>query len=121
MAPSTKDFAAWRAQLRKGAAELAVLALLGRGESYGAQILDVVRGEGGLDLSEGSIYPLLLRMQKEGTIASRWVEEAEASHPRKYYRLTPAGEDALEQMVGDWETFVEAMEEILDQSTVGGT
>ena len=116
MASPTKDFDAWRAQLRKGAAELAVLALLGRGESYGAQLLDDLRGEDGLHLSEGSIYPLLLRMQKEGTIASRWLEDAGASHPRKYYRLTPTGEAALARMVGDWDAFVEAMEELLDGS-----
>jgi PadR family transcriptional regulator, regulatory protein PadR len=122
MPPTTaKDLSAWRAQLRKGAAELAVLSLLARGESYGAQLLDVVRRHGGLDLSEGSIYPLLLRMQKEGTISSRWVEDEDASHPRKYYRLTRGGEKTLQGMLSEWTDFVAAMDELLEEARANAT
>jgi PadR family transcriptional regulator, regulatory protein PadR len=118
MPDTSKDLDAWRAQLRKGAAELAVLAVLGRGESYGVEILDAVRARGGLDLSEGSIYPLLSRMQKEGTITGRWVEDPEASHARKYYELTADGRAVLRKMLREWDEFVAAMNEIVNGPAV---
>src|ERR687895_1115061 len=82
---------AWKSQLRKGAAELAVLATLDRGETYGLDLLEQIRAAGGLELSEGSIYPLLNRLQKEGKIRGRWVQDPDAAHPRKYYGLTRDG------------------------------
>lgn len=117
MPDQPRDLSPWRSQLRKGAAELAVLSLLGRRESYGVEIYDEVRGRAGLELSEGSIYPLLSRMQKEGMIAGRWVEDPGASHPRKYYRLTPEGSAVLQAMLRDWDEFVGAMNEIITGSS----
>jgi PadR family transcriptional regulator, regulatory protein PadR len=121
MSQSSKDLAPWRSQLRKGAAELAVLAVLGRGESYGVEILDAVRARPGLDLSEGTIYPLLSRMQKEGTISGRWVEDPDGSHARKYYQLTGDGKAVLRQMLREWAEFVRAMNEIVELPAVDGT
>jgi PadR family transcriptional regulator, regulatory protein PadR len=121
MSQSSKDLAPWRSQLRKGAAELAVLAVLGRGESYGVEILDAVRARPGLDLSEGTIYPLLSRMQKEGTISGRWVEDPDGSHARKYYQLTDDGKAVLRQMLREWAEFVGAMNEIVELPAVDGT
>ena len=72
-----------------------------------------MRLEGGLDLSEGSIYPLLNRLQKEGMIEGRWVEAPGASHPRKYHQLTARGEDVLRAMLRDWTEFVGAMTDIV--------
>ena len=91
----------WKSQLLKGTAELAVLAVLRDGPRYGLEILDAVRSSG-LELAEGTIYPLLNRLQKEGKLASCWVQDEGASHPRKYYRLTPAGASLLEAMRAAW-------------------
>jgi len=109
------DLDSWKAQLRKGAAELAVLATLERGERYGLELLEQVRGAGGLELSEGSIYPLLNRLQKEGKIRGRWVEDADATHPRKYYALTAAGRALLADMLAEWAQFEAGMRQILGQ------
>lgn len=81
---------------------MAVLAVLAEGERYGLEVLEAVRRDGGLDISEGTIYPLLNRLRKEGKLSSRWVEDRDASHPRKYYRLTKEGEELLEAMRSVW-------------------
>jgi PadR family transcriptional regulator PadR len=107
------DLNAWKAQLRKGAAELAVLATLDRKESYGIEVLEEIHRAGGLELSEGSIYPLLNRLQKEGKIVGQWVDDPDANHPRKYYALTPAGRRLLREMLAEWSLFEAGMREIL--------
>ena len=109
------DLTAWRAQLRKGAAELAVLAALGQRESYGIELLERIHAAGGLELAEGSIYPLLNRLQKEGKIRGRWVEDADAAHPRKYYGLTDDGRALLGEMLAEWAQFEAGMRQILAQ------
>ena len=109
------ELGAWKAQLRKGAAELAVLATLDRGETYGLELLERIHAAGGLDLSEGSIYPLLNRLQKEGKIRGRWVEDADATHPRKYYALTDDGRALLAGMLAEWTLFEAGMRQLLGE------
>ena len=110
---------AWKAQLRKGAAELAVLATLDRSETYGLDLLERIHAAGGLELSEGSIYPLLNRLQKEGKILGRWVEDPNAVHPRKYYGLTDDGRAMLAEMLAEWTQFEAGMRQILGAVTLG--
>ena len=110
---------AWKAQLRKGAAELAVLATLDRSETYGLDLLERIHAAGGLELSEGSIYPLLNRLQKEGKILGRWVEDPDAVHPRKYYGLTDDGRAMLAEMLAEWTQFESGMRQILGAVTLG--
>ena len=112
------DIEAWKAQLRKGAAELAVLATLARNETYGVQLLESINGAAGLELSEGSIYPLLNRLQKDGKIKGEWIEDAESAHPRKYYSLTRDGRALLKEMLGAWQDFDRGMREILKKESV---
>src|SRR5215211_2639558 len=111
------DLSAWKAQLRKGAAELAVLAQLDRRESYGLELLERLQAAGGLELSEGSVYPLLNRLQKEGKIRGRWVEDPDATHPRKYYSLTDEGRALLAGMLAEWAQFEAGMRSIIGQET----
>jgi PadR family transcriptional regulator, regulatory protein PadR len=109
------DLQAWKAQLRKGAAELAVLARLEQRESYGLELLEGLQATGTLELSEGSIYPLLNRLQKDGKIVGRWVDDRDAVHPRKYYRLTAAGRALLAEMLAEWAMFEAGMRLILGE------
>ena len=106
------DFAAWQAQMRKGAAELAVLALLRDGDRYGVQLLQLANAGGEL-VGEGTLYPLLNRLEREGRIAARWVT-GEAPHPRKYYGLTPDGRANLVAMAAAWVAFRTAMTDIVE-------
>ncbi len=81
----------WTVQLRKGVLEFCVLMAIGlEEECYGYELVKKLVGAEGLDASEGSIYPLLSRMRKQGLIKSR-LEESDSGPARKYYRLTAAG------------------------------
>lgn len=113
------DLASWKTQLRKGAAELAVLAALVDRRRYGLEIHQRVTEVGGLELSEGSLYPLLHRLRRDGKLAAEWVEDEGASHPRKYYALTPAGRELLAAMTAEWWTFASGMERLLEARKEG--
>jgi len=91
-----------RTQMYKGVIELALMSLLEDGAEYGLRILDGLRREAGLDLAEGTLYPLLHRLEKASLIVAEWRHEAEASHPRKYYRLTPEGAAELREQSAIW-------------------
>jgi PadR family transcriptional regulator, regulatory protein PadR len=81
-------------QLRKGILELAILGALSRGRHYGYSLVRTIAGSSGIDLTEGTIYPILARLAKEGLVRSEWVESSQGP-PRKYYTLTPKGEEAF--------------------------
>ena len=106
------DLGSWKSQLWKGAAELVVLAAVAHKESYGLEILEAA-SRAGLEISEGTIYPLLNRLQRDGKLTSRWVEEAGASHPRKYYLLTADGASLLARMRLEWTFFSTGIDGLL--------
>ncbi len=81
-------------QLRKGILELAILASLSRGRHYGYSLVRTISGDGDIELTEGTIYPILGRLAKEGLVQSEWVESSQGP-PRKYYTLTPKGNEAF--------------------------
>jgi PadR family transcriptional regulator PadR len=99
-------------QLKKGVLELCVLALISRRDSYAYEI--AARLAQGIDMGEGTIYPLMRRMQSDGLVEAYLVESS-AGPPRKYYRLTPTGRTAFETQKADWSTFVSAVEAILKE------
>src|SRR2546421_8184366 len=89
------------AQMRRGTLQYCVLALLAGEERYG---FDLVRGLAAVDgmvTSEGTIYPLLSRLRRDGLVASTW-RESTSGPPRRYYRLTEAGVAALRGVLGGW-------------------
>jgi PadR family transcriptional regulator, regulatory protein PadR len=97
-------------QLKKGALEMCVLALLARGESYAYEIASTLAA--GIGMGEGTIYPLMRRMQDDGLVATRLVESS-SGPPRKYYRLTPAGRAALAVQKREWRAFADAVAQFL--------
>ena len=97
-------------QLKKGVLELCVLALLSSHDSYAYEIAS--RLAEGIDMGEGTIYPLMRRMQSDGLVETYLVESA-AGPSRKYYRLTAAGRRALEAQTAEWRTFADAVEAVL--------
>lgn len=105
-----------RAQLLKGLAELALLSVLKGRPHYGLEILDRLRGEAGLGLAEGTIYPLLHRLERAGLTKAEWRIEAEGARPRKYYALTPKGRAELESQSADWRRISAALTAFLDRS-----
>src|SRR3954463_15883929 len=94
----------WQTQLRKGAAELVVLSLLRDGARYGVELLDAAGGSGGV-LSDGTLYPLLARLEREGKVAGEWALAEDAKVPRKYYSLTDGGVALAAEMQRLWQDF----------------
>ncbi len=103
------------AQFRKGALELAILALLRGTELYGVEIVDQLGARPGLEASAGTVYPLLGRLNKGGVVGTTW-RESPVGPPRKYYRLSPAGERELDAMATSWRDLSSAIETLLGQA-----
>lgn len=98
-------------QLKKGALGLCVLALLAREDSYAYEIASHLSEA--IDMGEGTIYPLMRRMQGDGWVETYLVESS-AGPSRKYYRLTQAGRRALDDQAREWRHFSRAVDALLD-------
>lgn len=86
-------------ELRRGVLQVAVLALLRR-RTYGYDLLKVL-GEGGLPVEEGTLYPILRRLEAEGLLASSW--DTSGNRPRKYYESTDEGRAVLRTLREEWD------------------
>jgi PadR family transcriptional regulator PadR len=97
-------------QLKKGALELCVLALLSQHDSYAYEIAS--RLAESIGMGEGTIYPLMRRLQNDGLVDTYLVESS-SGPPRKYYRLTESGQASLGSQKAAWAAFAQAMQDIL--------
>ena len=103
-------------QLKKGVIEILILSLLSREEMYGYQLIQELdtRSSGVFKMREGTLYPVLYRLEDNKYIESFWEQDHERrSVPRKYYRITPAGLKALENMKQELEWLISAAKKIL--------
>lgn len=98
-------------QLRRGVLEHCVLALLAEEERYGYDLVSEL-SEAGLLASEGTIYPLLSRLRKDGAVRTSW-QESPSGPPRRYYSLTDQGKDALADFTRSWADFKNSVDQIL--------
>lgn len=103
-------------QLKKGVLGLCVLALLSRGDSYAYAIASRLAED--IGMGEGTIYPLMRRMQAEGLVET-YLVESPAGPSRKYYRLTDAGRASLAAQAREWRSFAAAVDAILDAESGG--
>ena len=102
-------------ELSRGVVEHCVLALLREGESYAFELVRVL-GARGLVTSEGTIYPLLARLRRDGLVSTVW-RESVAGPPRRYYRMTREGSQVLDAFVIDWTAFRDAVDALLPHPT----
>jgi PadR family transcriptional regulator PadR len=98
--------------LLRGTLEYCVLALLSRQEMYSVELVRRVSDELRLPTSEGAMYPLLSRLRRSGRISSGW-RESPSGPPRRYYSLTPEGEQALAGFRVQWTAFRSGVDRIL--------
>jgi PadR family transcriptional regulator PadR len=107
-------------ELRRGSIELAVLHVLSWGEAYGYEIVTKLTGEtnGALEVTDGTLYPVLYRLEAAGLVDVRW-ETLKRGVPRKYYQLTKAGRGELARLTEEWTTFANAMTRLLRQHAEG--
>jgi PadR family transcriptional regulator len=99
-------------QLRRGTVEYCVLALLQERELYGFELVRRLERADGMVTSEGTIYPLLSRLRRDGWVKTRW-QESSSGPPRKYYSLTVAGKSALSRFIPEWTRFARSVDAIL--------
>ena len=104
-----------RLELRRGVVVLAVLSQMDTAR-YGYQLIQRL-AEVGMDIEEGTLYPLLRRLEKQGLLESEW--DTAETRPRKYYRLSAAGREVLEILSAEWAETVKVMHGMLN-STLNG-
>lgn len=87
----------WDTQLKKGLLPLFVLQVIQVKDRYGYELIEELKATAGLDVTESTIYPLLIRLMNEGLLVAKWVEQA-SGIPRKYYSLSKDGAKKLKEM-----------------------
>jgi PadR family transcriptional regulator, regulatory protein PadR len=101
-------------QMRRGTLEYCVMALLAGGERYGFELVKALGEVDGMVTSEGTIYPILARMRRDGLVETTW-RESTAGPPRRYYELTDGGRAALDAFVAEWRRFRDAVDHVVDK------
>src|SRR6516225_1459757 len=104
-----------RSELRRGSLIVAVLAEL-RQEQYGYTLRKSLE-EHGISMDEGTLYPLLRRLESQGLLASEWREQNKRN--KRFYRLSPQGEVILTQLLLEWENMSQSLTAILQRSQAG--
>lgn len=93
--------------MRKGILEFCILSIIRRGEAYPSDIVDEMRGAN-LQILEGTLYPLLTRLKNADMLTYRWVE-SNSGPPRKYFSLTPKGEEFFKELEATWNELANAV------------
>ena len=97
-------------QFKKGVLELCVLALLTKQDRYGYDLVNEISKN--IEISEGTIYPLLRRLKNVGYVTT-YLQESQEGAPRKYYKLTDSGQKITGELKADWLDFVEKVNSFL--------
>jgi PadR family transcriptional regulator len=100
-------------QMRRGMLQYCVLALLVEEERYGFDLVKALGEVEGMVTSEGTIYPLLSRLRRDGLVETSW-QESPSGPPRRYYSLTAAGRAALEAFAEEWSRFRDAVDHFIE-------
>jgi PadR family transcriptional regulator, regulatory protein PadR len=100
--------------LRRGTLEYCVLAALRGGERYAGDLVADLGEDGVLVTSEGTVYPMLSRLRRDGMVDTTW-RESRSGPPRRYYRLTRAGEAAVRGFTEQWQLFRNAVDRVLSE------
>lgn len=101
-------------ELKRGTLEMVILALLRDGDRYGYEIVTelAVRTDGAFELREGTLYPVLYRLEAAGLVEPYW-QTQERGVPRKYYRITRTGLASLDEQRREWRAFVSAIDHVI--------
>jgi PadR family transcriptional regulator PadR len=112
---SPESFENLRLELRRGCLVLAVLAALRR-EQYGYTLRKTL-AEHGLEIDEGTLYPLLRRLETQGLLASEWREEEKRK--KRFYLLSAGGAEVLDQLLAEWRGIDKSIQEVLKEQSNG--
>lgn len=111
---SPDDAAPLIAQLRRGVLEYCVMALLREEERYAFDLVRELAETEGMAISEGTIYPMLARLRRDGLVETTW-QESPSGPPRRYYRLSATGRTALREFRREWSTFRAAVDHLIER------
>ena len=98
---SDKIIERWVPQFRKGLLEFIILLRLQQGDTYGYELAMQIKEVTSIDVAEGTLYPLLNRLKRDGLVISEW-QKSDNGSPRKYYDITPLGLETLTKMKNTW-------------------
>ena len=98
-------------QFKKGILELCVLAQLAKKDKYGYELVQTISKL--IDVSEGTMYPLLRRLKIDGAVAT-YLKESKEGPSRKYYHLTPEGKKTFQEQAKEWKQFLKKVQELLE-------
>ena len=103
-------------QMKKGVLEMLVLRMLVTEPKYGYQIIQEIKEKSGeiFSLKDGTLYPVLYRLEDEGLVVSEWSEAEGKQVPRKYYRITQEGRGALVQIKNIWERISDGVNKVME-------
>ena len=96
-----------KSQMRKGVLEYCILSILDNADAYASSLIEELK-KAKMIVVEGTIYPLLTRQKNQGLLTYRW-EESQQGPPRKYYSITPKGQELLAEMDNVWQDMVETI------------
>ena len=99
-------------ELRRGTLVLSVLSQL-QEQQYGYSLKEQLSAHS-IDIDQGTLYPLLRRLESQGLLDSEWV--VTGSRPRRYYRLNGTGQEVLDTLVHEWQNMVEAIDQLLEKT-----
>ena len=104
-------------QLKKGTLAIIILKLIGDEDRYGYDLMKTMDEKSGgyYEIKEGSLYPVLYRLEDQGFVECYRKEDGPRSVPRKYYRITVIGKEALAEQLNQWKTFVNSTERLLQE------
>jgi PadR family transcriptional regulator PadR len=101
----------WKSQVKKGTLSFIVLNAISKKELYGYELIEIIKKSTAIIIADGTLYPLMNRLKKEGLTSSKWVEQ-ESGIPRKYYVLTKEGKETLKQMRNHWSELEQSITKI---------
>jgi PadR family transcriptional regulator PadR len=96
-------------QLKKGVLEMCALSLLSKKDMYGYDLVSSIK----LDISEGTIYPLLRRLSINGLVTT-YLKESKSGPARKYYKLTKEGKTEAKNLVKEWKIFSKQVDKVIE-------
>jgi len=105
------DITSWIAQLRKGIVEMLILLMLEDEALYGYRLVRQLKKVGQLVAGEGTVYPILRRLESNNYVTARWVHKG-TGNPRKYYSITPGGKDFLTRALAQWDNITISINQI---------
>lgn len=108
-----------QSQMRKGILEFCILSIIKRGEAYPGDIVEEMKAAG-LQILEGTLYPLLTRLKNAEMLTYQWVE-SKGGPPRKYFSLTPTGEEFYQKLEQTWAELATGVTQLINPTATNTT